>query len=203
MRKLLSFFAFCMVCSLGFAQSYNVIEQELQEVLNQRTNDLIEVNIYFKSQIDSKSLESKTQRATDATSRREIVVGELKDFSTRSQSDVLDILYAEERGGNATDINSMWIVNAISCKATRDVIYELSSHPDILSIGYDKVVQIIDDKESFEVKDKPATRGSAAPHVLQVRANQVWNQGYTGKNVIVAVLDSGTNIDHYDLKDHL
>ena len=41
------------------------------------------------------------------------------------------------------------------------------------------------------------------PHVAQVNAPQVWEQGYTGKNVVVAILDSGINDEHYDLKDHL
>jgi subtilisin family serine protease len=41
------------------------------------------------------------------------------------------------------------------------------------------------------------------PHVIQINASQVWQQGYTGKNVVVAILDSGINDEHTDLKDHL
>lgn len=204
MKKLIfTLFLALIMCDIMMAQSYNAIETELQNVMDQKNDEMISVNIVFKSQISSKELESKTRRTSDKSLQREIVIAELKDFSLRKQADIMSILQAEEISGTVKDINCLWIANAINCKATPDVIYKLSSHPDILSIGYDKVVQIIDDNKEIKVKDAPATRGSAAPHVLQVRANQVWNQGYTGKNVIVAVLDSGTNIDHYDLKDHL
>ncbi len=36
-----------------------------------------------------------------------------------------------------------------------------------------------------------------------VRADVVWNQGYTGKGVIVANIDSGVDIDHPDLKPNI
>jgi len=39
--------------------------------------------------------------------------------------------------------------------------------------------------------------------VLQVNADQVWAQGYTGAGVIVAVVDSGVNYEHADVADHL
>ena len=45
-------------------------------------------------------------------------------------------------------------------------------------------------------------RGPAS-HVVTINADDVWNQGYTGKNVVVAVLDSGTNCEHKDIKANL
>lgn len=39
--------------------------------------------------------------------------------------------------------------------------------------------------------------------MLQVNADQVWAQGYTGAGVIVAVVDSGVNYEHADVADHL
>ncbi len=192
------------VCAFAYAQSSNVIEAELQNILNQKSDEMIDINIIFKSQINSKTLETKTRRTTNKAHRRELVISELKEFSAMNQADVMSILQSEEMNGNVADINAFWITNTINCKATRDVIYKLSTHPDIMSIGYNKEIQLIDKNKSIETKDIPETRGgSPAQHVQQVKANSVWNQGYTGKNVIVAVLDSGTNTEHYDLKDHL
>ena len=81
------------------------------------------------------------------------------------------------------------------------MIYQLSTHPDVAVISYNNEVGLIA-KEDAALIETSSTRGPAS-HVVTVNADDVWNQGYTGKNVIVAVLDSGTNIFHNDLKDHL
>lgn len=194
-----------LFCNNGFSQNLNVIEKELQEVLNQKNDELVSVSIVFKSQINSAKLKAKAEKKLDKSTRKEFVIDELKEFSSKSQADVLSFLKAEEKGGKVSDINSLWIVNMISCDASRDVIYKLSSHPDIKMLSYNKEVQLLErEAEMAEVDDVQETRGGmAAPHVLQVNADDVWNQGYTGRNVVVAVLDSGSNINHYDLKDHL
>lgn len=194
-----------LFCINGFSQNLNVIEKELQEVLNQRNDEMIDVSIVFKSQINSAKLQAKAEKNSDRSTRREFVVDELKEFSLKKQSDVMSYLQAEEKGGRVSNINSLWIVNSISCKATKDVIYRLSSHPDVAVLTYNKEVQLLDESKAIEMnEDSDNNRGgSAAPHVIQINADDVWNQGYTGKNVIVAVLDSGTNTNHYDLKDHL
>ena len=201
MRKLLLLaVAFCFMCGMAHAQNLDIIESELQEILNQKSDDMISVTIMFKSQIKTEALKAKAGRSNDKSVKREIVVSELKDFASSQQSDVMSILQAEAKSGKVADINSLWIVNAISCKATGEVIYMLSSHPDIAVMSYNKEMQLLEKKST----EKEETRtDDAAGHILQVQANEVWKQGYTGKNVIVAVLDSGSNIEHYDLKDHL
>jgi subtilisin family serine protease len=37
--------------------------------------------------------------------------------------------------------------------------------------------------------------------VSTVDADEVWDEGYTGEGVLVAVLDSGVNYNHVDLAD--
>ncbi len=201
MKKILLLVISCVLFNISFAQ--NVMEKELQDAMNQKGDEMIDVSIMFKSQIDAAKLKAKAGRSNDKSIKRDIVVSELKDFSSRTQSDVMSILEAEESNGSVADINALWIVNAISCKASRDVIYKLASHPDVAVISYNREVQLLDNSKAREMDEAADDRGSAAPHVIQVNADDVWNQGYTGKNVIVAVLDSGTNINHYDLKDHL
>ena len=196
-----------VLSTLSFAQNFNAIEPELQKVLNQKNEDLIDIQIYFKSSIDSKQLNQATRKAYTKSEKKELVVSELKTYSQNSQADVMSVLKAEELSGNVSDIHSLWIANSINCKASSSVIYTLSSHPDVKMIGYDKEIQLISPEQmkSIEANAAASVRaGGPDAHVQAVEAQKVWwEKGYTGKNVIVAVLDSGTNINHLDLKDHL
>ena len=192
----------------AFAQNINVIEPELQTVLNQKGNELIGIQIYFKSNVDTKQLEQKTRTVADKFAKKEIIAKELKCHSADNQADVMAVLKAEELNGNVTDIHSLWIINSISCKASSDVIYNLSSHPEIKLIAYDKEIQMISPEMMEGLKEvepqlSRGTRANPVAHVVAVNADHVWELGYTGKNVIVAVLDSGTNYNHKDLADHL
>ena len=143
--------------------------------------------------------------ARDRGSRRSAVVKGLKEHSSKSQNAVLAILHGAESDGTVKDISSHWISNTISCSASKGVILKLATHPDVLAIGHNKEIQVVEGRETEEAQPQTvaASSYSATPHVLQVNADDVWEQGYTGKNVVVAILDSGTNPDHYDLKDHL
>ncbi len=206
MKKVIfTLFSALLLCSSLFSQTINVIEPELQTILNQKGNDLINVNIYFKDQVNANQLKQKARRVSDKETMRNIVVTELKNLTEEIQSDVLSVLTAEELNGNVSEINCLWIANSINCKATRDVIYKLSSHPDIKALVYDKEMQLISPDVMKEISNAEAEnlRATASHHILTVNADHVWEQGYTGKHVVVAVLDSGTNIEHKDIKANL
>lgn len=201
MRKLvLTLTAILFLCNIGFSQ--NTIDPVLQEVLNQKGDEMIDVNIIFKSQINPKTLQQRAMKIYDKETRRNILVDELKHFSEKEQRDVMSILEAEKRNNKVSDIKSHWLSNAISCKVSRDVIYLLSKHNDIELIGYDEMrymtydcitEDVVDDSKDMDLTD----------NILMVNADKVWDMGYTGKGVLVAVLDSGVNYNHLDLADHL
>ena len=201
MRKLVLTLTTILFLSINVF-SQNTIDPVLQEVMNQKSDELISVNIIFKAQIDTESLQEKVTRVTDKKIKRGILVDELKHFSEKEQSDVMSILQAEKSNNCVSDITSHWLSNAISCKASRNVIYLLSRHNDIELIGYDEMKymvydnvteDVVEDNRDFDMTD----------NITMVNADKVWNMGYTGKGVVVAVLDSGVNYNHIDLADHL
>lgn len=200
MKKIILSLLLCLFMSLCFAQNDNVLTDELQKILNQRSNELIDINIYFKSQMPTEHLQSLNVKSDSKEVRREIVINELKKFSEQQQESVMSVIEAEAKNGNVTDINAHWLVNSINCKASRDVVYQLASHPDIKVMGLNKEDVVT---EGYDEKDAASSRGTIASHVTHIQAEKVWDLGYTGKGVTVAVLDSGCNLDHVDIKDHL
>ncbi len=196
MKRLLLTIILSVLCSIGFSQ--DIIDPVLHNVLNESDNEMIRVNIIFKSQIDIDKLNERGKNITDKQLRRSVLVDELKLFSEEKQSDVMSILLAEERNNRVSDIRNHWLSNAITCTTNRDVIFLLSEHPDIELIGIDGVTQCAVDNEQLTIDSEQLT-----DNVSMVNADKVWDLGYTGKGVIVAIVDSGVNYNHVDLADHL
>ena len=194
----------CLFVSIGMAQNVNTITSELENILKQKSDELVDVNIYFKSQMSAEHLTYLNVKSDSKEVRREIVINELKKFSQQQQESVMSVINAETRSNNITDVTSHWIVNSINCKASRDVIYTLASHPDIKYIDYNKEEMMFQgEDQEFEGQNVRGSVSSMSDNITHVQADKVWDLGYTGKGVIVAVIDSGINTEHVDLKDHL
>ena len=197
-RLFFTLFFALFLCNLSMAQS-PVIDPELELLLKEKGDEMVSVNIILKAQMKTAVLEAGTSKLADKASKREFVVTELKNFSEINQRDVMAVLRAEENGRNVQGITSHWIANSINCMASADVIYRLAEHPDIKAIVYNKMEKIIRDEKGVKVNP---SRGMTE-NITQVNANDVWGLGTTGEGVIVAVIDTGVNYDHVDLKDHL
>ena len=198
MRRHLLLLLSLLACQLGFAQNYNVIEPELQNVLDSKSNDMISVNIILKSEANISHLRKNIQSAEDAKAQRQVVVSELKSFSEQSQKDILSLLKAGEASGDVKDITAHWLSNMITCTASKDYIYLLSEHYDIKIIGYNETQFLLWNEKAREVE---VQRGMTQ-NIKHVNANKAWNEGYTGKGVLVGVIDTGVNF-HKDLEKNL
>ena len=198
MRKHLLLLLSLLLCHFGFAQNHNVIEPELQEVLNQKGDDMISVNIILKSEININNLRSNAKDIEDVKAHRQAIVSELKSFSEQSQKDILSILKAGEASGDIKDIKTHWLSNMISCTASKDYIYSLSEHSDIKILGYNKTEFLLWEENA---KAAEPQRGMT-PNIKHVNADKAWNLGLTGEGVLVGVIDTGVNF-HKDLEKNL
>lgn len=196
MKKLFFTIILSVLCSIGF--SHDIIDPVLHNVLNERNDEMIRINIILKSQIDIEMLNDRGSNINDKQLRRSVLIEELKNFSEEKQKDVMSILTSEQRNNQVTDIKRHWLSNAITCTTTRDVIYLLANHPDIEIIGIDGVTQCTADNLQLTIDDVQLT-----DNISMVNADKVWDLGYTGKGVLVAIIDSGVNYNHVDLADHL
>ncbi len=188
-------------CIINFSQAQGTcdIDPELQQILNQKNDELINVNIILNSQIDVKELNTRAQYFGDKDIKRDAALKEFKNFSEASQHDVLSLLQAGTRSDNVKDIKAHWITNMINCNASSDVIYQLAQHPDVAAIAYNKMEYMLFDEES----ERATTFENITDNILNINADDVWNQGYTGKGILVSILDTGVNTEHVDLQDHL
>lgn len=207
MRKLIySLVIALLLCNYCFAQS--IIDPELQIVLddtNKDSSESISINIIFKSQLNVDELNQRANNYNNKNHKRQYVISELKNFSEKTQQEVLSIIKAEENRGEVSNIICHWLSNSITCNATKDVIEELSKREDILMIGYncDRDALLTNEEVTIETHSSRASEADITNNVVQVSAPEVWDLGYTGEGVLVALLDTGVNYEHIDLADHL
>lgn len=199
MKKLLFLFLAMLLSVCGFAQA--IIDPLLSEEMTRRNDDEpIKVVVIMKSQYDRAQLNRSAAYYTTRAARREFVVNELKNFAAASQYDLRHSLAEMERNGMVSEPTVLWMANALYFTANKAAIQDLARRNDIELIGYAIERNWIPDGEESQPAD--ATR-EITQNVTQVHANQVWELGYTGEGVVVAVIDTGVNYNHLDLADHL
>ena len=201
MKKILLIaFVLTYLCQGIIAQNNIKIDADLrQEMALRNTSELIGINIILKQQYEQMEMRKKLSVLPKKEDKRTFVVGELKRFSKETQQGVMDFL---STAPSVSKVQSFWVANFINCYANIETIKELSSHPDVLLIGLDQEHQWIpEEKQHGALLD--GTK-EITYNVLKVNANRVWNElGYTGENVIVAILDTGVNYNHFDLNNHM
>ncbi len=199
MKKLVFLLLGVLLCMGGFAQA--VIDPLLSEEMNRRNDDeQMTVIVIMKSQYDRTQLNRRANHYTTRAERREFVVNELKDFSAASQYDLRHTLAEMEHNGMVTEPTVLWMANALYFDATKAAIQDIARRSDIEIIGFAKEYNWI--PETDAPRPATATR-EITQNVIKVGANQVWEQGYMGQGVVVAVIDTGVNYNHVDVADHL
>ena len=186
-------------CMMGFAQG--CLDPLLCQEMNRRSDDeRIEVVVLMKAQYDRSQLSRRADFFPTKAERRDFVVNELKAFAEASQHDLKRTLAEMESHGMVSSVRSLWSANTLYFEATKTAILDLAEHTDIETITLNTQHQWIAEGET--PKPASATR-ETTPNITKVKADQVWELGYTGAGVVVAVVDSGVNYNHLDLADHL
>ena len=208
MKKYFLLFFVLFAFSFQFTWAQPEVTTSLQDVLAEKgEEDLIPLNIRLSEQYDDEILLRESRRIINPDQRREFVINELKTFSEKQQAGLLAHLQKKEAEGKVEGIRPYWIANFIHCKASPSVIQGLMARKDLARLDYDKYRQVLP-LEAMEAGNELAepdqlTSGNPAWNVTLVNADQVWDLGYTGEDIVVAVLDTGVNPNHQDLQGNM
>lgn len=199
MKRIVLISILLSACMMGFAQG--CLDPVLSQEMNRRSDDeRIEVVVLMKAQYDRSQLSRRADFIPTKAERRAFVVNELKAFTEASQHDLKRTLAEMESHGMVSSVRSLWSANTLYFEATKTAILDLAERTDIEAITLNTQHQWIAEGET----PKPASdTRETTPNITKVKADQVWELGYTGKGVVVAVVDSGVNYNHLDLADHL
>src|SRR5213080_1757776 len=100
---------------------------------------------------------------------------------------------------------SFYIVNVILVKGTRQIAEALAARADVARIEGNPLIHN-NLPQPGAVDEAPATSGrrpvTIEPGITYTHAPDVWAQGFTGQNIVVASADTGVRWTHNALKPH-
>lgn len=159
------------------------------------TDSLLSVVIRPTGTISPMTLKSDVlgRYPTRAEQHREVVAALIK-ASNEIQPQILDALKSRDFGSGAQNPRGYWIDNVITAEMSPSAITLLSSRADIKSI------QLVPDATLVT----PLSAGSAGAqdpsttpnHIRAIKADSVWEAGYTGKGRLVGSIDTGVEGKH-------
>jgi bacillopeptidase F len=159
---------------------------ELQQVLeNTGTNERIPVIVSYRSDFDAFALRRSLQFANSDT-RRYAVARRLQELGARSNP-VADIAVSL----GAQNVRHLKLVDSVAMEATRATIDALLAEPTVTQIRTDRI------------SEAPLPMaGIGAPlewNIAVVDVEPLWQLGYFGGSVVVAVMDTGVDGQHPEL----
>ena len=189
--------------NLVFAQNNitHKISYDLRSTMEHSASslDMFRIVVLMDEQFDAHTM-TKQVKGFNKAQKRAFVIDELQRISKDGQKGLLKDLQDGQKAHLVDDIQSFWIFNGICCSATKEMVYAIAERPDVhyvMEEGYNQ----IPDGEVIETM--LSDRATNQWNVTKVKADDVWNLGYTGQGVIVAIIDTGVNYDHTDIKNNM
>lgn len=188
----------------AFGQSIDAtpkLRENLPSVLREaQPESLISVTIVMRDQASREQIANIAAMGNKAGQRRAIE-DLLKPLAAQSQADLLAQLNQASAAGQASHIRPLWIHNVIGVQATPQVIARIASRADVAYVHYDQ-------PRGLEVLPfLPAEGGTISEvecGVDLMGAPRVWSElGFTGRGVVVGIIDTGACITHPDLANQI
>lgn len=147
--------------------------------------------------------------AKEKTTTTGLWVKNLQETARSSEKEILPVIIDEIRKGNIKEYRYLWIANAFSARINKEALQTLAALPQIIHIRADRQFAISTTADSPEnispaQTDPPEVQGESGkyPWNLElINAPSVWREGIFGDDVVVAIMDTGVDLNHPALAD--
>lgn len=184
--------------------SANAEEKISESLLEEfKENEKTTFLVYFNETADvekavlSASLSATTSAETKAI-KQQAVISSLKETSEDTQQDVITYLETAKEKGHVDTYKAYYIVNIVVVTGTKQIAEKLANYNEVKKILPNEQVKL-HDTDSKAVVEK---MNDIQWNIDKVQAPNIWDQGITGKNIVVASIDTGVQWDHPALRNN-
>jgi subtilisin family serine protease len=197
-----------VVASRAAALGDDVVSIELRAAMaSADPGEHVPAYLVMSDQLTQRALEPVT-RGLGTRARRTAVADALRAHATATQAAARAVLQQAVAAGHASDVELLWMGNAVVFAAEPSVIARLAALP-----GVDRI-RLVAAYDAAAVQDAAPGRAGAGgaggaadggppapvePNVVKLQAPLLWDAGFTGQGVTIGNIDSGVWWQHPDL----
>ena len=197
---------FTIFCALVFwsasAQKFNneVIAEELQLQLRERSGEKIPFYIMLQDQVDVLSMKDdfKARKVTKDQRSFELITA-LQNKARNTQKPIIDYLRSSPDIIPGT-IKSHWIVNTVYVEGNAQLVAEISRRSDVFYM--EPIYKKVKGEHTVNECESPFSLNGRENGHTAIKANRLWEQGYTGYGVVTMTIDTGVDGDHRSLRNN-
>lgn len=168
------------------AQTPEKISPDVQHALQWlNPSEMVSVIVRLREQTDLSRISGENR-----ASRQKNSITALKATADTSQKRLIALLTNRQLQGTVSGFQAFWIFNGLEVTATPDVINEIAAQFEVKNITLNEPIP-----EPATIR----TTGAPEPNLTAINAPSLWNLGWRGQGVVVAIMDSGVDSNHPDL----
>jgi subtilisin family serine protease len=157
------------------------------------SGSMLTVIVTLKDQVSQDALASLASELPAGT-RQELVIRTLQSKAGQSQAKLKAWLASSRIAGQVSQVTSFWIFNGLAVTATPEVVAELELRADVASVVPEATLQAPVLPSGLQSMDNPPEE-----NISLINAPALWNMGYRGQHIVVAIMDTGVDFQHPDL----
>lgn len=170
-----------LLLAIAMITNAGMITPELQQAMNNSRGEF-NIIVEMAEQFNVEAIKADNMIRSNDVASREIVYDILKAKAEVSQMAVNHLL-------NVRNVQRFWLVNAFAMTADAEIINKLAAEEAVGKIYLDVEEMMIDPQQSSE-----ETRLVWGVEYIKTQAAR--DKGITGKGIVVAVVDTGVDLDH-------
>ncbi len=161
----------------------------LETLKNKKSDDIIKVIVHVKGYPDL-----STFKETDYEAKKNY----LKEYTRLTQQPVIE--YIKKIYPAANIIKRYWVFNGFVAELPKWVIEEVVKRDDVEYIVDDYRIQLIPPQDYTRTAYPSGSEQVPWDRKL-MNAHKAWQMGYTGKGVVIGLMDTGSDVKHPALRN--